>query len=69
MTVKEIRCHTNLSQREFAEKYNIPLGTVEKWENGEKSPTKNMLNYIKFQVAKDYPHLRYFIFKEDIFEL
>lgn len=64
MTVEEIRCHTNLSQAEFAKKYNIPLATLEKWESGKKIPTKNMLNYIKFQVAKDYPHVRYFIFAE-----
>lgn len=65
MTVKEIRCHTNLSQAEFAKKYNIPISTVEKWESGIKSPPKSMLSYIKFQVAKDYPHIRYFISEED----
>ena len=64
MTIEEIRNHTFLSQEEFAKKYNIPLSTLKSWENGTKSPTKNMLTYIMFQTAKDYPHIKHFIFSE-----
>ena len=32
MEIKEIRAITGLTQRQFAEKYNIPFGTYQKWE-------------------------------------
>lgn len=35
MTYKEMRTLTGLGQKEFAEKYNIPYRTYEKWERGE----------------------------------
>ena len=37
MSVKEIRKKTGLSQREFAEKYQIPLQTLKQWESDEGS--------------------------------
>jgi len=33
MTIKEIRKLTNLKQQEFADKYEIPLGTLKQWES------------------------------------
>ena len=65
MTIKEIRRHTNLSQAEFAEKYNLPLAAVERWESGKATPPKSTVNFIKFQAAADYPQLKYFISEED----
>lgn len=38
MTIKEIRKLTNLKQQEFADKYEIPLGTLKQWES---SPTSS----------------------------
>lgn len=32
MRIKEIRKLTGLTQRQFAEKYHIPIGTFQKWE-------------------------------------
>ena len=31
-TIKELRLKLNLNQREFAEKYHIPLKTLQNWE-------------------------------------
>lgn len=64
LTIKEIRSFTTLSQEEFAKKYKLSPDALEKWECGKKMPSDSMLNFIKFQVAKDYPHIKYFIFKE-----
>lgn len=37
--IKTIRAKDNLTQREFAEKFNIPLKTIQKWEcNGSTPP-------------------------------
>lgn len=36
--VKAIREKLDLSQREFAETYGIPLGTLRSWEQGQRQP-------------------------------
>lgn len=38
MEIKEIRAITGLTQRRFAEKYHIPIGTYQKWE----APTESI---------------------------
>lgn len=39
MNVKNIRKNTNMSQREFAEYFGIPIRTIQKWErNGSVPP-------------------------------
>lgn len=39
MNIKEIRNTTGLSQRSFSKMFNIPISTLQKWEQGESSPT------------------------------
>ena len=34
MDAKRIRQYTKLTQKEFAEKYKIPLQTLKQWESG-----------------------------------
>lgn len=39
MNIKNIRKTTNMSQREFAEYFGIPIRTIQKWErNGSVPP-------------------------------
>lgn len=38
MTIKELRVQLGLSQREFAERFNIPLKTIRNWEQGVTKP-------------------------------
>ena len=39
MNIKNIRKNTNMSQREFAEYFGIPIRTIQKWErNGSVPP-------------------------------
>lgn len=38
MDIKEIRKHLGLTQKEFAEKYKIPLPTLRHWEQGVSAP-------------------------------
>ena len=38
LTIKEIRSFTKLSQRAFAERYHIPVRTIEDWEAGRRNP-------------------------------
>lgn len=45
-TIKEIRIKNNLSQREFADKYNVTYQAVSKWENGKNIPDLSILKRI-----------------------
>lgn len=38
ITIKELRESTGLSQSKFAEKYHIPVGTLQHWEQGVRKP-------------------------------
>ena len=50
-SIKELRNSTGLTQREFAQKYQIPISTLRKWEQGEASPAK----YVISLIAKTLP--------------
>lgn len=38
MTIRELRSKTKLSQSKFAEYFEIPLRTVQEWEQGRRNP-------------------------------
>lgn len=38
MTIKEVRAKTGLSQSKFAEYFDLPLRTVQEWEQGRRKP-------------------------------
>ena len=45
-TIKELRTKNNLSQKEFADKYNVTYQAVSKWENGKNIPDLSILKRI-----------------------
>lgn len=48
--IKQIRKENNLTQAEFAKKYNVTYQAVSKWETGKNIPDIELLN----QISKDY---------------
>ena len=46
MNIKEIREMTGQTQREFAESFGIPLGTLRRWEYGESTPAPYIIALI-----------------------
>lgn len=48
--IKELRKKNNLTQAQFAEKYNVTYQAVSKWENGKNVPDVALLK----QISKDY---------------
>ena len=44
--IKDIRLKQNLSQKNFAEKYNVTYQAVSKWENGKNMPDITILKQI-----------------------
>ena len=51
LRVKEIRSKTGLSQKRFAEEYEIPKRTLESWESGERVPPAYVVNLLERVVA------------------
>jgi len=45
--IKELRESTNLTQKDFADKYKIPLSTLRKWEQGESTPPQYVVMLIE----------------------
>jgi putative transcriptional regulator len=45
--IKRVRWQLGLSQEEFAERFQIPLGTLRDWEQGRSEPDKPARAYLK----------------------
>lgn len=50
MEIADIRHATGLSQRGFAERYGIPLGTIRNWEQGVSAPPKYVVGMLEHLV-------------------
>ena len=48
--IKDLRIKNNLTQKEFADKYNVTYQAVSKWENGKNMPDLNLLK----EICKDF---------------
>lgn len=48
--IKEIRTKNNLTQKQFADKYNVTYQAVSKWENGKNMPDVALIK----QISKDF---------------
>jgi len=47
LEIKKIRKDNGLTLKEFATSIEVSLSTVQKWESGERNPSKQMLFFIK----------------------
>lgn len=47
MTIKEMRDFTGLTQREFANVFGIPVGTIRRWEYGESTPAPYIIQMME----------------------
>lgn len=47
MTIVELRKMTGLSQDRFAERFEIPAGTVRNWEQGRTKPPEYVLKMLE----------------------
>ena len=53
MTIKDIRRSLNLTQKEFAEKYHIPLQTIKQWESDpESSSYRRPPDYVFYMLSR-----------------
>lgn len=52
-TIKEMRQRTGLSQSQFAEKFGIPVRTIQKWEIGASKPKPYLLHMMQEMLKQD----------------
>lgn len=45
--IKELRTKSGLTQKEFGEKYNIPLRTIQKWERNGSTPPDYVISLVE----------------------
>lgn len=53
MEIKELRKLTKLTQKQFSEKYDIPLPTIRHWEQGQRECPEYVLDLLEFKVRED----------------
>lgn len=53
MDIKELRALTGLSQAQFAEKYDLPVRTLQGWEIGKSTPAPYVLRMLEKLVKED----------------
>lgn len=54
MDIKTIRLRTHLSQASFAEKYAIPVRTLQNWEVGHRNPPDYVIQMLDRLVDIDF---------------
>ena len=50
--IKKIRLDNNLTQKEFADKYNVTYQAVSKWENGKNMPDTLLIKKMCYYTSK-----------------
>lgn len=56
--IVDLRAILNLTQKEFSEKYEIPLRTIENWEGKKTNPPKYVFELLKRCVMEDHERER-----------
>ena len=51
--IRELRFQTGMSQKEFAEYVEIPVGTIQHWEQGFRKPPEYVVKLIKRLMTYD----------------
>ena len=53
MKISDLRCITKMSQRQFAECFGIPVGTLRNWEQGISTPPEYVFQMIYTSMRRD----------------
>lgn len=64
-TIRELRDQTGLSQRAFAEQFQIPVSTLRKWEQGEASPPPYLVRLLAYAIPIHEMGLEKISYKEN----
>lgn len=53
MDIKDIRLATNMTQKGFADYFNIPVRTLQDWEAEKRTPPAYVVELIKYKIKKE----------------
>lgn len=53
MTIKELRQQIGLSQTAFAKYFDIPLRTVQDWEQGRRTPPEYLIQLMLYKLTNE----------------
>lgn len=53
MSVKELRSMAKMTQKAFAEYFNIPKRTIEEWEGERRKPPQYLVDLIEYKLKKE----------------
>lgn len=53
MTIKTLRKISGLTQKEFSNKYDIPIRTLQRWEQNQSSPANYILKLLEKDICND----------------
>ena len=53
MEIKELRKKKQMTQKEFAEFFNIPLRTIQKWEQHDSEPLPYLISLIQEEITEE----------------
>lgn len=53
MTIKELREHTNMNMKQFAEYFNIPYRTVQDWEYEKRKCPDYLLDLMIYKLQHE----------------
>lgn len=53
MTIKELRQQSGMTQKQFAEYFNIPVRNIEDWERGIAPCKPYLLDLMRYKLKKE----------------
>ena len=53
MTIKELREQSGMTQKEFAEYFEIPKRTIEDWDRGARKCPEYLVALIEYKLTKE----------------
>ena len=53
MEIRKLRKLTGLTQKQFSDKYGIPISTLKNWEYGYRECPKYLIDLLEYKVKDD----------------
>ena len=53
MEIRKLRKLTGMTQKQFSDKYGIPISTLKHWEYGDRECPKYLIDLLEYKVKDD----------------
>jgi len=53
MNIKKLRTLTGMTQKKFADYFDIPLRTLQNWEGGQRKPPDYLIKLLEYKLIKE----------------